>query len=152
MFRGYTSLFISCFLFNSCSDSPIDSRSNSISDNNSSIIGTWTSTDWCIYEDYTCTGNCVGGAFADLWILAENFDPFFTITFSEDSTAQWKALYDDDISDLIFSKNFDGSYSIIADENDIFQVKLSNSNMLLYWLEDDRCIEFTLTKQYQVFL
>ena len=84
MFRIYASLFIICFLFSSCSDSLIDSSSNSISDNNSSIIGTWTSTDWCIYEDYTCTGNCVGGAFADLWILAENFDPRFTIILSED--------------------------------------------------------------------
>lgn len=149
MFRGYTSLFISCFLFNSCSDSLIDSRSNSISDNNSSIIGTWTSTDWCIYEDYTCTGNCVGGAFADLWILVEDqIDPRFTVTFSEDSTAQWEVLYDDDPPwDFVFSKNLDGSYSLIVDENDIFQVKLSNSNMLLYWLEDSRCIEFTLIKQ-----
>ena len=146
MFRIYASLFIICFLFSSCSDSLIDSSSNSISDNNSSIIGTWTSTDWCIYEDYTCTGNCVGGAFADLWILAENFDPRFTITFSEDSTAQWQQFDDDLPYDLIFSKNLDGSYSIIESENDIFQVKLSNSNMLLYWLEDDRCIEFTLIK------
>ena len=146
MFRIYASLFIICFLFSSCSDSLIDSSSNSISDNNSSIIGTWTSTDWCIYEDYTCTGNCVGGAFADLWILAENFDPRFTITFSEDSTAQWQQFDDDLPYDLILSKNLDGSYSIIESENDIFQVKLSNSNMLLYWLEDDRCIEFTLVK------
>ena len=135
-------------LFLSCADFLLDSRSDSISDNNSTIIGTWTSSDWCIYEDFTCSGNCVGGTFADLWISAENIDPRFTITFSEDSTAQWKALYDDDISDLVFSKNLDGSYSIIADENDIFQVKLSNSNMLLYWLEDSKCIEFTLIKQY----
>ena len=133
-------------LFLSCADFLLDSRSDSISDNNSTIIGAWTSSDWCIYEDFTCSGNCVGGTFADLWISAENIDPRFTITFSEDSTAQWKALYDDDISDLVFSKNLDGSYSIIADENDIFQVKLSNSNLLLYWLEDDRCIEFNLVK------
>ena len=148
MFRIYTSLFISCFLFNSCSDSLIDSSSNSISDNNNSIIGTWTSIDWCIYEDYTCTGNCVGGAFADLWILAENqIEPPFTVTFSEDSTAQWQALNDDETpADFVFSKNLDGSYSLIVDENDIFEVKLSNSNMLLYWLEDSRCIEFTLIK------
>ena len=148
MFRIYASLFIICFLFSSCSDSLIDSSSNSISDNNSSIIGTWTSTDWCIYEDYTCTGNCVGGAFADLWILAENFDPRFTITFSEDSTAQYKTLYDYDDTphDFVFSKNLDGSYNLIENENDIFQFKLSNSIMLLYWLEDGRCIEFTLIK------
>ena len=148
MFRRYASLFIICLLFSSCSDSLIDSSSNSISDNNSSIIGTWTSSDWCIYEDYTCTGNCVGGAFADLWILAENqIEPPFTVIFSEDSTAQWQALNDDETpEDFIFSKNLDGSYSLIMDENDIFQVKLSNSNMLLYWLEDSRCIEFTLIK------
>lgn len=148
MFRIYASVLIICFLFSSCSDSLIDSSSNSISDNNSSIIGTWTSTDWCIYEDYTCTGNCVGGAFADLWILAENFDPRFTITLSEDSTAQYKRLYDYDYTphDLVFSKNLDGSYNLIENENDIFQFKLSNSIMLLYWLEDGRCIEFTLIK------
>ena len=148
MFRIYASLFIICFLFSSCSDSLIDSSSNSISDNNSSIIGTWTSSDWCIYEDYTCTGNCVGGAFADLWILAENVDPRFTITFFEDSTAQYRTLYDYDDTphDIVFSKNMDGSYSLIENENDIFQVKLSNSNLLFYWLEDSRCIEFTLIK------
>ena len=146
MFKKYLSPLMYCFILISCADSLLDSRSDSISDNNSTVIGTWTSSDWCIYEDFTCSGNCVGGTFADLWISAENIDPRFTITFSEDTTAQWKALYDDDISDLVFSKNLDGSYSIIADENDIFQVKLSNSNMLLYWLEDDRCIEFTLVK------
>jgi len=139
---------IMCFLFNSCADSILDSSSDNIVEDNSSIIGTWTSSDWCIYEDYTCTGNCVGGAFADLWILAENqIEPPFTVTFSEDSTAQWQALNDDETpEDFVFSKNLDGSYSLIMDENDIFQVKLSNSNMLLYWLEDSRCIEFTLIK------
>ena len=147
MFKKYIPTVIFCFLFSACADSILDSSSDNIIENNSSIIGTWTSSDWCIYEDSTCSGDCVGGTYADLWISAENIDPRFTITFSEDTTAQWKALYDDDIFDLVFSKNLDGSYSIIADENDIFQVKLSNSNMLLYWLEDDRCIEFTLTKQ-----
>ena len=146
MFKKYLSPLMYCFILISCADFLLDSRSDSISDNNSTIIGTWTSSDWCIYEDSTCSGDCVGGTYADLWISAENIDPRFTITFSEDTTAQWKALYDDDISDLVFSKNLDGSYSLIADENDIFQVKLSNSNMLLYWLEDDRCIEFTLIK------
>ena len=147
MFKKYITTVIFCFLFSACADSILDSDNNNIIENNSSIIGTWTSTDWCIYEDYTCTGNCVGGAFADLWILVEDqIDIPFTITFSEDSTAQWKALYDDDTGELVFSKNSDGSYSLIENENEIFQVKLSNSNMLLYWLEDGRCIEFTLTK------
>ena len=147
MFKKYIPIVIFCFLFSACADSILDSSNDNIIENNSSIIGTWTSTDWCIYEDYTCTGNCVGGAFATLWILVEDqIDPRFTITFSEDSTAQWKALYDDDTGELVFSKNSDGSYSLIESENEIFQVKLSNSNMLLYWLEDGRCIEFTLTK------
>lgn len=147
MFKKYIPTVIFCFLFSACADSILDSSNDNIIENNSSIIGTWTSTDWCIYEDYTCTGNCVGGAFADLWILVEDqIDIPFTITFSEDSTAQWKALYDDDTGELVFSKNSDGSYSLIENENEIFQVKLSNSNMLLYWLEDGRCIEFTLTK------
>ena len=147
MFKKYITTVIFCFLFSACADSILDSSNDNIIENNSSIIGTWTSTDWCIYEDYTCTGNCVGGAFADLWILVEDqIDIPFTITFSEDSTAQWKALYDDDTGELVFSKNSDGSYSLIENENEIFQVKLSNSNMLLYWLEDGRCIEFTLTK------
>ena len=147
MFKKYIPTVIFCFLFSACADSTLDSSNENIIENNSSIIGTWTSTDWCIYEDYTCTGNCVGGAFATLWILVEDqIDPRFTITFSEDSTAQWKALYDDDTGELVFSKNSDGSYSLIESENEIFQVKLSNSNMLLYWLEDGRCIEFTLTK------
>ena len=146
MFKKYLPPLMYCFILISCADSLLDSRSDSISDNNSSIIGTWTSTDWCIYEDYTCTGNCVGGAFADLWILVENVDPRFTITFSEDSTAQWKELYDDDTWEFVFSKNMDGSYSLIENGNDVFQVELSNSNLLLYWLEDGRCIEYTLIK------
>ena len=146
MFKKYILSVILCFLFTSCADSFLGSNRDNIIENNSSIIGVWTSSDWCIYEDFTCSGNCVGGTFADLWILAETVDPRFTLTVSDDSTAQWLS-YDDDIPhDLIFSKNLDGSYSLIVDENDIFQVKLSNSNMLLYWLEDGRCIEFTLTK------
>ena len=147
MFKKNITTVMLCFLFNSCADSILD-RSDNISDNNSTIIGTWTSTDWCIYEDFNCTGNCVGGAFADLWILVEDqIDPLFTVTFSEDSTAQWKALYDDDTpGDFVFSENLDGSYSLIENENEIFQVKLSNSNMLLDWFEDGRCIEFTLVK------
>ena len=149
MFKKYLPLLMYCFILTSCADSLLDSRSDSISNNNSTIIGTWTSTDWCIYEDFNCTGNCVGGAFADLWILVEDqIDPRFTITFSEDSTAQWKALYDDDDTpeDFVFSKNMDGSYSLIENGNDVLQFELSNSNMLLYWLEDGRCIEFTLIK------
>tara|TARA_B100000963_G_scaffold346208_1_gene351154 strand:- start:257 stop:703 length:447 start_codon:yes stop_codon:yes gene_type:complete len=148
MFKKYIPTAIFCFLFSACADSILDSGNENIIENNSSIIGQWKSNDWCIYEDYTCTGNCVGGAFADFWILVEDqIDPRFTVTFSEDSTAQWEELYDDDPPwDFIFSKNLDGSYSLIVDENDIFQVKLSNSNMLLYWLEDSRCIEFTLIK------
>ena len=148
MFKIYIPTVIFCFLFSACADSILDSGDDNIIDNNSSIMGTWKSNDWCIYEDYTCTGNCVGGAFADLWILAENqIYPRFSITFSEDSTAHWEVLHDDDSPwDFVFSKNLDGSYSLIVDENDIFQVELSNSNILLYWLEDGRCIEFTLTK------
>ena len=146
MFKKYIPTVILCFLFSSCADSILDSSSDNIIENNSSIIGTWTSSDWCIYEDFTCSGNCVGGTFADLWILAETMDPRFTLTVLEDSTAQWLS-YDDDIPyDLIFSKNLDGSYSLIENGDEAFQVKLSNSNMLLYWLEDGRCIEFTLTK------
>ncbi len=148
MFKKYIPTVIFCFLFSACADSILDSSNDNIIEDDSSIFGAWTSTDWCIYEDYTCTGNCVGGAFADLWILVEDqIYPRFTITFSEDSTAQWKELYDDEIPmDYVFSKNLDGSYSLIADEHDIFQIKLSNSDMLLYWFEDSRCIEFTLTK------
>jgi len=146
MFKKYIPTVILCFLFSSCADSILDSSSDNIIENNSSIIGTWTSSDWCIYEDFTCSGNCVGGTFADLWILAEGMDPRFTLTFSDDSTAQW-LLFDDDLPyDLIFSKNLDGSYSLIENGDEAFQVKLSNSNMLLYWLEYGRCIEFTLTK------
>ena len=146
MFKKYIPIVIFCFLFSTCADSILDSSDDNIIENNSSIIGTWTSTDWCIYEDYTCTGNCVGGAFADLWILVENVDPRFTITFSEDSTAQWKELYEDDTEEFVFSKNMDGSYSLIENENNVLQVELSNSNLLLYWLEDGRCIEYTLIK------
>ena len=146
MFKKYIPTVILYILFTSCADSFLDSNSDNIIENISSIIGVWTSSDWCIYEDFTCSGNCVGGTFADLWILAETVDPRFTLTVSEDSTAQWLS-YDDDISyDFIFSKNLDGSYSLIENGNAGFEVKLSNSNMLLYWLEDGRCIEFTLTK------
>ena len=146
MFKKYIPTVILCFLFTSCADSFLDSNSGNIIENNSSIIGVWKSSDWCIYEDFTCSGNCVGGAFADLWILTETVDPRFTLTVSEDSTAQWLS-YDDDIPhDLIFSKNLDGSYSLTENGDEVWQIKLSNANMILYWLEDGRCIEFTLTK------
>ena len=148
MFNKNILTFILCFLFNSCADSILDSSSDNIVENNSSIIGTWTSSDWCIYEDYTCTGNCVGGAFADLWILAENqIENIFTVTFSEDSTAQWQALNDDETpEDFVFSENLDGSFSLIDNGDEDLRVELANSKMLIYWYEDGRCIEFTLIK------
>ena len=140
--------FILCFLFNSCADSILDSSSDNTIENNSSIIGTWTSSDWCIYEDYTCTGNCVGGAWADFWILVEGVDPRFTFTFSEDSTGQWRALYDDDDTpeEFVFSKNLDGSFSLIDNGDEDLRVELANSKTLIYWYEDGRCIEFTLIR------
>ena len=146
MFKKYITTVILCFLCISCADSFLDSASDNIIENNTSIIGVWTSSDWCIYEDFTCSGNCVGGSFADLWILAETMDPRFTLTVSEDSTAQWLSYDDDTPYDLIFLKNLDGSYSLTENGDESFEVKLSNYNMLLYWLEDGRCIEFTLTK------
>ena len=146
MFKKYIPTILLCFLFTRCADSFLDSNSDNIIENKSSIIGVWTSSDWCIYEDFTCSGNCVGGTFADLWILAETMDPRFTLTVSEDSTAQWLSYNDDIPYDLIFSKNLDGSYSLIQNGDEAWQVKLLNANMLLYWLEDGRCIEFTLTK------
>ena len=148
MFKKYIPIFIFCFLFSACADSILDSGNDNIIENNSSIIGTWTSSDWCIYEDYTCTGNCVGGAFADFWILAENqIEPPFTVTFSEDSTAQWQALNDDEThEDFVFSENLDGSFSLIDNGDEDLRVELANSKMLIYWYEDGRCIEFTLIK------
>ena len=146
MLKKYIPTVILCFLFTSCADSFLESNSDNIIEYNSSIIGVWTSSDWCIYEDFTCSGNCVGGAFADLWILAETVDPRFTLIVSEDSTAQWLSYDDDTPYDLLFSKNLDGSYSLTENGYEAFQVKMSNSNMLLYWLEDGRCIKFTLTK------
>ena len=148
MFKKNIPTVILCFLLNSCADSILDSSSDNIIENNSSIIGTWTSSDWCIYEDYTCTGNCVGGAWADFWILVEGVDPRFTFTFSEDSTAQWKSLYDDDDTpeEFVFSKNLDGSFSLIDNGDEDLRVELANSKMLIYWYEDGRCIEFTLIK------
>ena len=148
MFKKNITTVMLCFLFNSCADSILDSSSDNIVENNSSIIGTWTSSDWCIYEDYTCTGNCVGGAWADFWILVEGVDPRFTFTFSEDSTAQWKSLYDDDDTpeEFVFSKNLDGSFSLIDNGDEDLRVELANSKMLIYWYEDSRCIEFTLIK------
>tara|TARA_Y100000591_G_scaffold262645_1_gene235606 strand:+ start:255 stop:542 length:288 start_codon:yes stop_codon:yes gene_type:complete len=86
MYKKYIPTVIFCFLFSACADSILESGNDNIIENNSSIIGTWKSNDWCIYEDYTCKGNCVEGAFADLWILAEDqIYPRFSITFSEDS-------------------------------------------------------------------
>ena len=137
-----------CTILSSCADSLLESSNDSVSDNNSSIIGTWTSTDWCIYEDFNCTGNCVGGAWADFWILVEGIDPRFTFTFAGDSTALWRALYDDDETpeEFVFSENLDGSFSLIDNGDEDLQVELANSKMLLYWYEDGRCIEFTLIK------
>ena len=148
MFKKNIPTVILCFLFNSCADSILDSSSDNIIENNSSIIGTWTSSDWCIYEDHTCTGNCVGGAWADFWILVEDVDPRFTFTFFEDSTAQWRALYDDDDTpeEFVFSKNLDGSFSLIDNGDEDSRVELANSKMLIYWYKDGRCIEFTLIR------
>ncbi len=148
MFKKYIVLATICSFFCSCADSLLNNSNESISENNSSIIGSWTSSSWCLYEDYTCTGNCVGGAFADLWILVEGVDPRFTVTFLEDSTAQLMELYDEDYIpyDFVYLKNLDGSYSLIENGNEAFQFELTNSNILLYWLEDSRCIEFTLKK------
>ena len=98
-----------------------------------SIIGTWTLSAVCGFEDGNCSGTCTD--VTAMWLEDEGS---FSMTFSSDGTG---TLGDNEES---FNWSGSGPYTLTADGESI-TVNLSG-NSITWNIEDDVCIQFTLTK------
>ena len=97
------------------------------------IIGTWTLSAVCGFEDENCSGICTD--VTAMWFEDEGS---FSITFSSDGTGT--------INEESFNWSGSGTYTLIVDGESI-TVNLSDDSITMnYEIEDDVCIQFTLTK------
>ena len=99
-----------------------------------SIIGTWTLSAVCAFEDENCSGTCTD--VTAMWIEGEGS---FSMTFSSDGTG---TLGDNEES---FNWSGSGPYTFTTEDEDIYTVNLSE-NSITWNVEQDVCIQFTLTK------
>ena len=98
-----------------------------------SIIGTWTLSAVCGFEDENCSGTCTD--VTAMWLEDEGS---FSMTFSSDGTG---TLGDNEES---FNWSGSGPYTLTADGESI-TINLSG-NSITWNIEYDVCIQFTLTK------
>ena len=101
-----------------------------------SIIGTWTLSAVCAFEDENCSGTCTD--VTAMWIEGEGS---FSMTFSSDGTG---TLGDNEES---FNWSGSGPYTFTTEDEDIYTVNLSENSIT--WnveFDFDVCIQFTLTK------
>ena len=99
-----------------------------------SIIGTWTLTAVCTFADENCSGTCTD--------VTEEFldgEGGFSMTFSEGGGTFTSS---EDADSFIWSGS--GPYTLTLDGESI-TVNLSG-NSITWNVEDDVCIQFTLTK------
>ena len=97
------------------------------------IIGTWTLSAVCGFEDENCSGICTD--VTAMWFEDEGS---FSITFSSDGTGT--------VNEGSFSWSGSGPYTLIVDGESI-TINLSGDSITMnYEIEDDICIQFTLTK------
>ena len=100
-----------------------------------SIIGTWTLSAVCGFEDGNCSGTCTD--VTAMWLEDEGS---FSMTFSSDGTG---TLGDNEES---FNWSSSGPYTLTADGESI-TINLSGDSITMnFEYEDDVCIQFTLTK------
>ena len=101
-----------------------------------SIIGTWTLSAVCAFEDENCSGTCTD--VTAMWIEGEGS---FSMTFSSDGTG---TLGENEES---FNWSGSGPYTFTTEDEDIYTVNLSENSIT--WnveFDFDVCIQFTLTK------
>ena len=99
------------------------------------IIGTWTLSAVCGFEDENCSGICTD--VTAMWFEDEGS---FSITFSSDGTGTIN------VNEGSFSWSGSGPYTLIVDGESI-TINLSGDSITMnYEIEDDVCIQFTLTK------
>ena len=98
------------------------------------IIGTWTLSAVCGFEDENCSGTCTD--VTAMWLEDEGS---FSMTFSSDGTG---TLGDNEES---FNWSGSGPYTFTTADDDIYTVNLSE-NSITWNVEQDVCIQFTLTK------
>ena len=120
----YPLLTLSIFFTISCDD---DKKEESVD----LIIGTWTLSAVCGFEDENCSGICTD--VTAMWFEDEGS---FSITFSSDGTGT--------VNEGSFSWSGSGPYTLTADGESI-TINLSG-NSITWNIEYDVCIQFTLTK------
>ena len=97
------------------------------------IIGTWTLSAVCGFEDENCSGICTD--VTAMWFEDEGS---FSITFSSDGTGT--------INEESFNWSGSGPYTLTVDGESI-TINLSGDSITMnFENEDDVCIQFTLTK------
>ena len=99
-----------------------------------SIIGTWTLSAVCAFEDENCSGTCTD--VTAMWIEGEGS---FSMTFSSDGTGTFGE------NEESFNWSGSGPYTFTTEDEDIYTVNLSE-NSITWNVEFDVCIQFTLTK------
>ena len=108
-----------------------------------SIIGVWTLSEVCMFEDESCSGECSSeytdssGTYdlTELWIEVEGS---LQITFIEDGSGTTS-------SDADFTWSGSGPYTVETENDDDVIFTLSD-DMLTFNSIDDFCFQFTLTK------
>ena len=101
-----------------------------------SIIGTWTLSAVCAFEDENCSGTCTD--VTAMWLEDEGS---FSMTFSSDGTGT--------LNEESFNWSGSGPYTFTTEDEDIYTVNLSENSITwsITWnVEQDVCIQFTLTK------
>ena len=100
-----------------------------------SIIGTWTLSAVCGFEDENCSGTCTD--VTEMWLEDEGS---FSMTFSSDGTG---TLGENEES---FNWSGSGPYTLTGDGKST-TINLSGDSITMnFEYEDDVCIQFTLTK------
>ena len=100
-----------------------------------SIIGTWTLSAVCGFEDENCSGTCTD--VTAMWLEDEGS---FSMTFSSDGTG---TLGENEES---FNWSGSGPYTLTVD-GESTTINLSGDSITMnFEYEDDVCIQFTLTK------
>ena len=100
-----------------------------------SIIGTWTLSAVCGFEDENCSGTCTD--VTEMWLEDEGS---FSMTFSSDGTG---TLGENEES---FNWSGSGPYTLTVD-GESTTINLSGDSITYnFEYEDNVCIQFTLTK------
>jgi len=122
----YPLLTLSIFFTISCDD---DKKEESVD----LIIGTWTLSAVCGFEDENCSGICTD--VTAMWFEDEGS---FSITFSSDGTGT--------VNEGSFSWSGSGPYTLTVD-GESTTINLSGDSITYnFEYEDNVCIQFTLTK------